>query len=377
MGFSRDLSRIYLESTEVCGANAGANGTHAVGGSPNLYLYESGESCGADDLSYIATLGSTEAIVGENGTNVVGNAPIHLQPSVRTSRVSSSGQAAIFTSSRSLTGVSSSDVASGKADAQVFLFDARQGPNGKLVCLSCSPTGAAPRGQNVAFSGESWVAGTIPGWIDEFHAGNALADGGNRVFFESFSRLTPRDTNDQRDVYEWEAASGEAQCVGEMGGEVFVPVSGGCLSLISSGEGNQPSFFLDASTDGSDAFIVTSSSLVPQDPGFRDVYDARELGGFPSPERAHLSCESSDECRQAVEPPSSSTPGSQTAGPGNPPAHLKPCQKGARPRSKGKKKPGGSCRSPKPNKHKKHHQHKKHHHGGKSAHKTSRNGGAK
>lgn len=380
MGFSRDLSRIYLESTEVCGTNAGANGSHATAGSPNLYLYESGQSCGAGDLRYIATLGPGEAGVNETGGGPeAGNSPIHPQPSVRTSRVSTDGTVAIFTSAEPLTGITNNDVASGKPDAQVFLFDAGQGPEGKLVCLSCSPTGAAPTGQSVSFSGESWVSGAIPGWIDEFHAGNALADGGGRVFFESFSRLTPGDRNDQRDVYEWEAAAGEAQCLGELGSEVFVPASGGCLSLISSGEGDQPSFFVDASTDGRDVFIATSSSLVPQDPGFRDIYDARELGGFPPPDSAIQGCASGDECRQAVAPPPSSTPGSQVAGPGNPAVHSKVCPKNSPTKGKGKKKnkKKSGCRSSKPQKHKKHRKHKNPHRGGQVAHKAGKDGGAK
>lgn len=380
MGFSRDLSHIYLESNEVCGTNPGANGSHAASGSPNLYLYEPGETCGAESLDYIATLGAAEAEVGASATNVIGNAPIHLVPSARTSRVTPDGRVAIFTSSQPLTGLASADVASGKADAQVFRFDAGRGSDGELVCVSCSPTGAAPSGQNVGFGAESWVAGTIPGWIDQLHAGNPLSESGNRVFFESFSRLTPGDTNAQRDVYEWEAAGGEAQCVGEIGGEVWVPATGGCLSLISDGEGKQASFFLDASTDGRDAFIVTSASLVPQDSGFRDIYDAREFGGFPSPSSPPPACEN-DGCRQAGAPPSSAVPGSQVAGPGNPPVQRKRCKKKhrAKGRQKGKTKQRGSCRSPKPHKHSKHKKSQSHRSGagGRGARGTSGKGGAK
>lgn len=377
MGFSRDLGRIYLESTEVCGSNAGAAGSYAVAGKPNLYLYEPGESCGAGELQYIATLGSAEARPGANTPEVIGNSPIHLLPWARTSRVTPDGRVAIFTSSQPLTGIASADVASGRMDAQVFRFDADQGSNGELICLSCSPTRAAPTGQNVAGTDESWVAGTIPGWIDQFHAGNALSESGNRVFFESFSRLTPGDRNDQRDVYEWEAAGGEAQCLGEIGGEVFIPGEGGCLSLISGGEGNQPSLFLDASTDGRDAFIVTSSSLVPQDPGFRDVYDARELGGFPAPGQAPPGCEISDQCRHAGQAPTLAIPGSQTAGPGNPPAKPpRPCRKKESKGKKGKR-PAANCRPPRPPKHHKHHHRHRSAAVGKGRHKASGEGAAK
>jgi hypothetical protein len=385
LGFGLDLTHVYLESTEVCGANSGAEGSLPSAGSPNLYLYEPGEDCAAGNLDYIATLGSVEKRAVAESQIAQGNSPINLVPSRRTARVTPGGTVAVFTSSKPLTGAVNTDAASAKPDAEVFRFDAQFEGGGDLVCVSCGVTGAAPSGRNLGESRageENWVASTVPGWIDQLHAGNPLSADGERVFFESFDQLVPRDDNGRRDVYEWEEASGEAQCLNGIGGEVYVPASEGCLSLISTGESKQDSYFVDASADGRDAFIVTDSSLVPQDPDFRDVYDARKLGGFVPPNVLPPPCEG-DGCRQAGEAPSLAEAGSRAAGPGNPRSHpRKACKpkkhKGSR---KGK---GGTChRSNGHRKRTRGHHPKRHHHarnkagGVKGADKTKWSVGSK
>ena len=61
----------------------------------------------------------------------------------------------------------------------------------------------------------------------------------------------------------------------------FSDSSGGCLYLISTGQSAQPSYFGDASTDGTDVFFFTRQSLVGQDQDENyDVYDARVNGGI-------------------------------------------------------------------------------------------------
>ena len=71
----------------------------------------------------------------------------------------------------------------------------------------------------------------------------------------------------------------------QIGAELFAEQARGCLSLISSGQDASDSEFIDADRDGSDVFIRTSESLLPQDPGLTDVYDARIGGGFPPARR--------------------------------------------------------------------------------------------
>jgi hypothetical protein len=83
----------------------------------------------------------------------------------------------------------------------------------------------------------------------------------------------------------------------------------GCLSLISSGKGGGDAEFLDASASGSDVFFTTASSLVPQDPGLIDIYDAREGGGFPPPAAEKPPCEG-EACQSPPAAPQDPTPAS-------------------------------------------------------------------
>ncbi len=92
-------------------------------------------------------------------------------------------------------------------------------------------------------------------------------------------------------------------------------------------EGREESSFFDASADGSNAFFSTNASLLPQDPGLLDIYDARSLGGFPPPPQPVPGCEG-EACQSPPAPPNDPTPSSLTFnGPGN----VKPpkgCPKG-------------------------------------------------
>jgi hypothetical protein len=147
-----------------------------------------------------------------------------------------------------------------------------------------------------------------------------LTDSGEKVFFQSFDRLLPQDANETEDVYEW-----------EVGGTGGCARPSGCLALISSGQGETPSFLFAMGADGRDVFIQTKEKLVGSDlAGSPSLYDAREDGGIPEPEEA-APCQG-DACQeQGSEAPSIPTPTSTGAGesPEIPPAR-KPCAKGKR-----------------------------------------------
>jgi hypothetical protein len=117
-----------------------------------------------------------------------------------------------------------------------------------------------------------------------------------------------RDTNGRQDVYEWERAGSSKECE-EDGAELFAEGAGGCLSLISSGQSPADSYFADADPEGHDVFIRTASSLLPQDPGLIDLYDAREEGGLPPPPQRRPSCEG-EACQSPSAPPTDATPAS-------------------------------------------------------------------
>jgi hypothetical protein len=172
---------------------------------------------------------------------------------------------------------------------------------------------------------------------NSLHTPRVFSNDGRRLIFNSFDALLPRDTNGKADVYEWEAASGQAQC-DEKGAELYVPASGGCLSLISTGQSPQDSELLDTSASGDDVFFTTNASLLPQDPGLFDVYDARAGGGLPIPPEPPGPCQG-EACQFAPPPPSDPTPASASFKGAGDPRASKP-----RPRcAKGKARRKGRC----------------------------------
>jgi DNA-binding beta-propeller fold protein YncE len=301
MGTSEDLSRIYLASTEVLsGKEANSHGDKAQEGEPNLYFYEAGAS---PKFTFIATLAGADL-------NAV-RSPVAPDPTNRDSRVTPSGGAAAFLSSARLDGQENTDQNSDEADAEVFLYDAA---TKGLACVSCNRSGARPAGRMVLTGDlheKGWTAAQIPAWEYDLHDGRVLSDNGNRLFFESFEPLVLRDTDGTQDVYEWERGGGSQAGCEAIGAELFLAASGGCLSLISSGESPSDSAFVDASADGRDVFFTTAASLVPQDPGLIDIYDAREGGGFPPPAPPKAECEG-EACQSPPPSPEYATPGSSS-----------------------------------------------------------------
>jgi hypothetical protein len=131
------------------------------------------------------------------------------------------------------------------------------------------------------------------------HRNQGLSADGRFVFFSSGDRLVTGDTNGQFDAYVYDSATGRQ-------------------SLISSGESNAPSYFMEASPDGSDVFFATAERLSRWDvDSAQDIYDARMGGGFPEPLPAPPSCQG-DGCQPAAVGLNDPTPSSAIfTGPGN------------------------------------------------------------
>jgi hypothetical protein len=250
-------------------------------GKPNLYLAHSGT------LTFIATL---EPSAG-GGVNL--DEP-DWKATEMTSRVTPDGQFLAFNSVRPLTGYDNVDAASHERDNEIFLFDAA---TGSLACVSCSPTDApstafakiqSPSRAEVGLDGES------AGYLQR----NLTDDG--RVFFSTAEQLAGA-TDGRANVYEYDA---------------------GALHLISTGKSGDPSYFYDASADGSDVFFVTSQNLPSGEAAheFR-VYDAREDGGFSQSQGPEEAC-TGEACRsEAGSLGGLSTPPTQESLPsGNAPA---------------------------------------------------------
>ncbi len=273
------------------------------------------------DGSYIYYVGDNGSLYlrhGEADTLIAtaveaGNYP----PATGTARVSDDGTRLLFTSKAPLTGYDNTDQDTGEPDSEVFLFDATaNGGAGKLTCVSCNPKGVAPIGP--ASIPGAIVNGAGPEGTQAYKP-RVLTSGGNRLFFDSLDALVTQDTNNDDDVYEWEA-QGTGSCA----------QAGGCVQLISSGRSEGGASFVDASASGRDAFFLTDGSLVEADPGAVDLYDAREGGGFPVPPKP-IPCEG-DACQPLPSPPEDPTPGTLVATEGNSPVRFPPktCPKGKR-----------------------------------------------
>jgi hypothetical protein len=325
MGASEDASRVYFVSSEALPSEPNSQGKSPLAGKTNLYLHESLPEEGAR-LAFAGTLATADT-VGKLSS-------LYVEPFRHTARVSPNGRQAVFMSTASLTGYDNTDVGSGKADAEVFLFSDDGEGAGELSCVSCNPTGARPTGRELELEGGLagvWAAASIPGYDSHLYGSRVLSGDGNRVFFTGFEPLAYGDTNGKADVYQWEKlGTGGADGCNEEDIR-FDPASGGCLSLISSGQSPTDAEYVDSSADGADVFIATDTSLVSQDPGLIDIYDARIGGGFPPPPPPPA-CEG-EACQGPASAPNDPTPASSSfRGPGDPSSRpAKPrCGKGKR-----------------------------------------------
>jgi hypothetical protein len=179
---------------------------------------------------------------------------------------------------------------------EVFLYDTA---TGALTCVSCNPSGSRPLG-------ESYVNGAH----NKLYYPHYLSDDGNRVFFNSYDSLVPRDTNGRQDAYEWERR-GVGSCP-------LTTVEPGCIFLISNGTNVADSTFAEATPDGSNVFFTTSAQLVPQDiDQNRDLYDARVDGFSAGAENLPQEC-TEEECRPTTPATTFGQPASLTfSGRGN------------------------------------------------------------
>jgi NHL repeat len=311
VGASDNADRVYFVSNDLLsGEDENSEGDKAQAGKRNLYLYEAGVG-----FSFVAKLPVAEFL--NNDINSSKRTVDHRLPRLRASRVGADGLSVAFISKGSLTGYDNVAVSNDEAATEVYHYQTTGGGDvGELLCVSCNPSGARPQvRRNLAGPGGfDSVAASIPGWNSQTQPSRALSADGDRLFFNSYDALVPRDTNGRADVYEWEAPT-SGDCTEES--SAFSVTNGGCITLISSGESPEDSEFFDATRSGSDVFFATQSSLLVQDYGLVDVYDARVNGGFPAPPNPTPSCEG-EACQGALAPPNDPTPASAAyEGPGN------------------------------------------------------------
>jgi hypothetical protein len=243
--------------------------------------------------------------------------PSSYPPASATARVSADGRVLAFLSSAPLSDFDNA------GRAEVYRYDAE---SELLACISCNPSGERPLGP--ASLPPTSANGAGPAATLAYRP-RALSADGNRVFFDSEDSLAPQDTNNDGDVYQWEQA-GKGSC----------QAPGGCLALLSSGRAEGGARFIDASADGEDVFFLTDGSLLAEDPGSVDLYDARVGGGLTAATPPPPECDG-DSCQPLPPEPDDPTPGTVFSG-GLPNPPLLPA-------AKAKKK-------------KKHHHHRPHRH---------------
>jgi hypothetical protein len=169
--------------------------------------------------------------------------------------------------------------------------------SGLLGCVSCRADGSPTQGD--ATMDDTMEAGVAT--YPELSSPRNISNDG-RVFFATTDRLVPEDVtgsehlalgvlNTSSDVYQY---------------------ADGTVSLLTTGHSQYGSVVADNSDDGRNAFIVTPSSLVPEDEdrGLADIYDVRVDGGYPSPSGQQAPCV--DDCQHAAGPPAAADVGSAT-----------------------------------------------------------------
>jgi hypothetical protein len=258
LGASEDGSYVYF-------AADGSLAQGAQPGQPNLYLLHNNGS-GWESARFIATLQS------EDGSNLNNNRADYANAGdweqdlgLRTAEVTADGLGLVFMSRASLPAVGFPHGYENTGLAEVYSYQATG--DGRLYCVSCNMSGEPPR-PNYETEEDERVAAFLPVGFQTTYQPRWVSADGDRVFFDSTQALVPQDTNGVLDAYEWES-DGEGTCT----------QPAGCDFLLSSGSGGTASYFIDASTSGNDAFVVTRDRLVPQDQNENyDLYDAR-VGG--------------------------------------------------------------------------------------------------
>jgi hypothetical protein len=338
---SADGSAVYFMADGVLAANRGADGTLAApgvcerGGGQgsalslcNLYRYDTVNG----SIVYVAQ-------VNDRDVGVASSKPLSPTPELSW-YATPDGRYLLFASESDLTGYSTAEAAGSQQNCPEnhdfhckevyrYSYEPESAAGGRLVCISCDPSGAAPE-SNAYFakgaSGDAPAGGQV----------RAISNDGSYAFFDSADPLVAGADNHTQDVYEWEAR-GRGGCV----------LARGCVRLISSGADSYPSYFLGMSSyvasggetvEAGNVFFGTHARLVPQDTDESgDVYDARIGGGFPAP-GGKGPCEG-NACESPSSAPSDASPGSLTfSGPGNPTPAMPPAAV-SKPKPKVKAKP--------------------------------------
>jgi hypothetical protein len=326
---SPDGSHVLFSSKEAfTGAESNEGGEVAVADKDNLYAWDAE----TETTRFVAVLDSQD-FVSFGGNILMGlqrwtraiGAGVGIGRAKSPTRSSPDGEVFVFQSHAQLSPYDN------EGRGEIYRYDPGAEAKARLLCVSCDPSAASPSADALLQDTTNLVSGVL----DQTLIAN-VTDDGQAVLFQSGDRLLPEDANGVKDVYEWKA-KGAGNCTRD----------GGCLALISSGQGDTPSFLYGMSADGHDVFFRTREKLLEADvAGSPSIYDARAGGGIPEPV-AEEDCQG-DACQgQGSTPPALPSPVSTGSRDDNVSEKARPCPKG-RHRVKGR------CV-------KKHHKRKHHH----------------
>jgi hypothetical protein len=250
-----DTGDIYFYSPEQL------DGSNGVPGKRNLYLYRRGQ------IQYVAVLEPANAI--------------------KRIQVSPDGRFAAFLTASRLTSFDNTtsnpngiceparfaDPETGPRCTEIYRYAAE---GDEMICASCSPAGNPPTAD---------VYASLDGLF--------MSDDG-RVFFQVTYPLTSSDTNNDIDIYEYQAGRPQLISSGTAANTIYVP---------SLEQAVTESGLVGVSADGRDVYFATTDSLVSGDNNGSALrfYDARTNGGFPVAAQV-APCQAADECHGAGNP---------------------------------------------------------------------------
>lgn len=271
---SNDGSRIYFVAKSILASNENAQGGEAIEGENNLYIFNS--ITGA--TSFIATLTATDK-------------EDWRRQDARPVQATTDGRFLIFPSFAHLT----PDNVSGPTVLQLFEYDAETGilarvSKGQRGNYFCSASGKIEGGYNC--NGNTLnplYEANSSAWVLSFTRDRGISGDdyrltadGTKVIFETFNPLAPGAVNSLSgklcsNVYEYHWSENEG---GMTEGDVSL-VSDGQDVTMSNKSCGSAAYSVDLA--GLDVFVTSTDRLVSQDGDTqRDVYVARELGGFPA-----------------------------------------------------------------------------------------------
>lgn len=313
VGISPDGTSAYLVSEDVLSGEEETNGKKALSGALNLYAFDGSAA------RFVAILDPEDFLPGAfgigsepNGRNstsmskwISGIKPGSFLGRANTpTRATPDGKVFVFQSHAQLTDYDNRGV------GEIYRYAPDASPGQRLLCVSCDPAGGPPRGAPGEGDAMLQIYGGAGGGVTlQTTLVPNVTDDGTSVFFQSPDRLVPEDANTAIDVYQWKARGsgvGSEEC----------QRSAGCLSLISSGQGELQSSLYGMSADGSDVFISTLEKLVSPDlSDSYSLYDARVEGGIPDPPVA-AGCQG-DACQgEGAQPPALAQPATSAPIPG-------------------------------------------------------------